>query len=68
MLPEEEAIKIAQLAIMFPEVQEELNRISESLEALGSVSAVTPSALVKLSGKLRMKNHRKKHQLLNCHG
>ena len=54
MLPEEEASKIAQLAIMFPEVQVELNRISESLEALGSVSAVTPSALVKdnIMGKL----------------
>ena len=54
MLPEEEANKIAQLAILFPEVQQELNRISESLEALGSISAATPSASVKdnLMGKL----------------
>ena len=54
MLPEEEANKIAQLAILFPEVQEELNRISESLEALGSLNTATPSASVKdnLMGKL----------------
>jgi anti-sigma-K factor RskA len=54
MLPGEEANKITQLAILFPEVQEELNRISESLEALGSVSAATPSAWVKdnIMGKL----------------
>jgi anti-sigma-K factor RskA len=54
MLPEEEANKITQLAILFPEVQEELNRISESLEALGSVGAAPPSASVKdnIMGKL----------------
>src|SRR5688572_11064525 len=55
MLPEEEANKIAQLAILFPEVQAELDRISESIEGLGNVGAAVPSASVKnsLMGKLR---------------
>lgn len=55
MLPEEEANKIAQLATIFPEVQAELNRISESLEGLASLSAAAPSAAVKdsLMGKLK---------------
>jgi hypothetical protein len=55
MLPEEEANKIAQLAILFPEVQLELNRISESLEGLAGISAKAPSASVKdnLMSKLR---------------
>jgi len=55
MLPKEEADKIEQLAKLFPEVQAELDRISESLEALGNMATVAPSASVKdnLIGKLR---------------
>lgn len=55
MLPKEEADKIEQLAKLFPEVQAELDRISESLEAFGNMATVTPSASVKdnLMGKLR---------------
>ena len=55
MLPKEEADKIEQLAKLFPEVQAELDRISESLEALGNLATVAPSASVKdnLMGKLR---------------
>jgi len=55
MLPEEEAHKIAQLALLFPEVQAELDRISESLEGLGSVTNEVPSASVKgeLMSKLK---------------
>jgi len=49
MLPEEEANKIAQLALLFPEVQAELDRITESLQGLGSVAAAVPSASVKES-------------------
>jgi hypothetical protein len=47
MLPEEEAFKIAQLAKLFPEVQAELDRISESLEDLGKADTSTPSAAAK---------------------
>jgi hypothetical protein len=47
MLPEEEAFKIAQLAKLFPEVQAELDRISESLEDLGKADISTPSASIK---------------------
>jgi len=47
MLPEEEAYKIAQLAKLFPEIQSELDRISESLEGLGSITTAAPSASVK---------------------
>ena len=47
MLPEEEAFKIAQLAKLFPEVQAELDRISESLEDLSKADTSTPSAAVK---------------------
>ena len=55
MLPKEEADKIEQLAKLFPEVQAELDRISESLEALGNMATAAPSASVKdnLMGKLR---------------
>ena len=55
MLPKEEADKIEQLAKLFPEVQAELDRISESLEAFDNMATVTPSASVKdnLMGKLR---------------
>ena len=47
MLPEEEAYKIAQLAILFPEIQAELDRISESLEGIASAGTSTPSPSVK---------------------
>ena len=55
MLPKEEAGKIEQLAKLFPEVQAELDRISESLEALGNTATAAPSASVKdnLMKKLR---------------
>ena len=49
MLPEEEAYKIAQLAILFPEVQAEVDRISESLESLASAGTSLPSPSVKNS-------------------
>lgn len=47
MLPSDEANKIAQLALIFPEVQSELDRIAASLEGLVSVSAQAPSSSVK---------------------
>jgi len=55
MLPKEEAGKIEQLAKLFPEVQAELDRISESSEALGNMATAAPSASVKdnLMEKLR---------------
>lgn len=54
MLPEEEANKIAQLAILFPEVQLELDRISESLEGLSLVAkGPSPSVKDNLMNKLR---------------
>jgi hypothetical protein len=68
MLPEEEAFKISQLAKLFPEVQAELDRISESLEGLGSVATAVPSPSVKdsLMGKLRqLKNEEKKSGSFN---
>jgi anti-sigma-K factor RskA len=42
MLPEDEANKIQQLAAIFPEVKEELDRIAQSLEGIAAVTAVTP--------------------------
>jgi hypothetical protein len=55
MLPEEEAYKIQQLAILFPEVQEEIDTISQSLEGLATVAAVAPAPVVKdnIMNKLR---------------
>jgi hypothetical protein len=54
MLPEEEANKITQLAILFPEIKAELDSILGSLEALGSAGNLSPSAHVKdsIMGKL----------------
>ena len=43
MLPEEEAYKISQLAILFPEVEAEINRITESLKSIADVDTATPS-------------------------
>ena len=62
MLPEEEAYKIAQLALLFPEVKAELNRISESLEGLGSVSSATPSPSVKDSLMSKLGELKKQEQ------
>ncbi len=55
MLPEEEAYKIQQLAILFPEVQAELDIIGESLEGVATIAAVAPSPAVKdnVMNKLR---------------
>ncbi|HZF62998.1 MAG TPA: anti-sigma factor, partial [Chitinophagaceae bacterium] len=46
MLPEDEAYKVEQLALLFPEIRAELDRISETLEGLaGSTTATPPPAL-----------------------
>lgn len=47
MLPPEEAHQVTQLALLFPEVQEELDRISASLLQLDSVASLSPSPAVK---------------------
>lgn len=55
MLPEEDAYKIEQLALLFPEVQTEINRITESLQGLTLAATAMPSPSVKenLMGKLK---------------
>lgn len=47
MLPEDEARKIEQLAILFPEVQEELDRISDTILGFANTAEATPSPSVK---------------------
>jgi hypothetical protein len=47
MLPEEEAYKISQLTILFPEIEAEINRITESLKTISDVNTPTPSPVVK---------------------
>ena len=47
LLPQDDAYKIEQLALLFPEVKSELDRISEALEGLASTAATTPSPAVK---------------------
>jgi hypothetical protein len=47
MVPEDEAMKIQQLAAIFPEVREELDRIAQSLEGIATVTAVTPPPQLK---------------------
>ncbi len=47
MLPEEEARKIEQLALLFPEIQEELDRIQDTLLALPEQDVPLPSPGVK---------------------
>ena len=47
LLPEEEAYKIQQLALLFPEVEEEVNRITEALVQAANASDIAPRALVK---------------------
>jgi anti-sigma-K factor RskA len=56
MLPEEEAYKIEQLASLFPEVRQELDRISETLENFARTSERTPSAGVKGSLMEKLRN------------
>lgn len=47
LLPQDEAYKIEQLALLFPEVKAELDSISQSLEALAAHAEATPSPAVK---------------------
>lgn len=47
LLSKEDAYKIEQLALLFPEVKDELDRISLSLEALALTAVATPSPAVK---------------------
>lgn len=62
MLSEEEAYKIAQLAILFPEVQAELNRISETLESVAANNSSTPSPSVKNSLMAQLGELKKEEQ------
>jgi len=55
MLPQDEADKIEQLASLFPEVREELNRISASLEGLSATADIAPSPSVKVDLMNRLK-------------
>lgn len=48
MLPGDEAAKIEQLALLFPEVQEELDRITGSLVELGNTAILSPAPTVKM--------------------
>jgi hypothetical protein len=59
MLPEEEAGKIKQLTLLFPEVKEEVEQISASLISLASSAAPAPSPSVKdkLMDKLKQLNN-----------
>jgi anti-sigma-K factor RskA len=47
MLPGDEAAKIEQLALLFPEVQEELDRITAALVDFGQSAELAPSPAVK---------------------
>lgn len=47
MLPEDEAVKISQLARIFPEVQQEIDRIETDLLATAGVGTAQPSARLK---------------------
>lgn len=47
MLPEDEAQKIQQLSVIFPEVREELDRIAQSLEGIAAVTVVVPPPALK---------------------
>jgi anti-sigma-K factor RskA len=55
MLPEEDAYKIEQLALLFPEVRQELDRISETLENFGRTTNTVPSAQVKKNLMVNLK-------------
>lgn len=43
LLPQDEAAKIEQLALLFPEIQEELDRIGETLLEVGETAQLAPS-------------------------
>lgn len=62
MLPPDEGQKIAQLAGMFPEIQEELDRIGESLLQVSGQSLMAPAPAVK--GKLMERLHDLKREEL----
>ena len=47
LLPQDDAYKIEQLALLFPEVKAELDQISQTLEGLAATAAATPSPAVK---------------------
>lgn len=47
LLPEKEAWQVDQLATLFPEIREEIDRISETLEVFGSSASAAPSPAVK---------------------
>lgn len=47
LLPPEEAYQIEQMALLFPEVKAELDRISQSLEDMAATAATVPSPAVK---------------------
>jgi anti-sigma-K factor RskA len=48
LLPEEDAYKVEQLSLLFPEIRQELDRISQSLENLATTATVAPSPDVKV--------------------
>lgn len=54
MLPPDEAYKVEQLALLFPEVKAEIDAISASLEGVADAGAVAPSSSVRegLMGRL----------------
>lgn len=68
MLPEDEAYKIEQLALLFPEVKEELDRISESLEGLATTIAATPSPSVKDGLMQKLQSLKEEEQKLEGNG
>lgn len=47
LLPEEQAYKVEQLALLFPEIKEEIDRISKTLEDLANTASTLPSPGVK---------------------
>ncbi len=47
LLPEEQAYKVEQLALLFPDVKEEIDRISKTLEDLANTASTLPSPEVK---------------------
>ena len=55
MLPEEEAYKIEQLTLLFPEVKDEVDRIAESLFLMSNTAEATPSPSVKTNLMARLK-------------
>ncbi|RPD46691.1 anti-sigma factor [Paracnuella aquatica] len=56
MLPPDEGYKIAQLALLFPEIQEELDRIGASLVGVAGGAAAVPAPSVKEGLMERLRN------------